>query len=233
MAHGIIGRKLGMSQVFGPSGARIPVTVIACGPCTVVKIKNKESDGYDALVLGFEEALPYPEDPALQKKPSKKRLDKARTGVFKKLNMTPKKVLREIRMSADDTSRYEVGTVLKADLFQAGERVDATGITIGRGFSGIMKKWHMKGSRQFTRGTHEVRRHGGAIGQHSWPARVFPNKHMAGQFGRSQRTTQNIQVVTASPRRNLLLLRGGVPGPTGGLLLIRHARKHELAKAAG
>jgi large subunit ribosomal protein L3 len=232
MGYGIIGRKLGMSQVFGPSGARIPVTVIACGPCTVVRVKTKDSDGYNAIVVGFEEALPYPEDQAQAKRPSKKRLNKARTGVFKKLQMTPKKVLREIRMSAEDAARYEVGTVLKADLFHAGDRVDATGLTIGRGFTGIMKRHHMKGSRQFTRGTHEVRRHGGSIGQHSWPARVFPNKRMAGHTGGERRTVQNLQVVTASTRRNLLLLRGGVPGPDGGLLLIRNSRKHELTKAS-
>jgi large subunit ribosomal protein L3 len=206
---GILGRKLGMTQVFDDANRVIPVTVIEAGPCRVVQLKTPERDGYTAVQLAFGDTKAT-------------RLTKPELGHLKNANAEPARYLAELRV--DDLSNFEVGQVLAADLFGAGERVDVTGISKGHGFSGVMKRHNFKGQGA-SHGNHKKHRAPGAIGACATPARVFKGVRMAGQSGNSRVTTLNLEVVEGDAERNLLLVKGSVPGPNGGLVFVRSAVK--------
>ena len=206
---GILGRKLGMTQVFDESNRMIPVTVIEAGPCRVVQVKTPERDGYTAVQLAFGAA-------------KAQRLTKPELGHLKAADADPAQYLAELRV--DDVSGFELGQTLKADVFAAGERVDVTGISKGHGFSGVMKRHNFSGQGA-SHGNHKKHRAPGAIGACATPARVFKGIRMAGQFGNTRVTTLNLEVVEGDAERNLLLIKGAVPGPAGGLVFIRNAVK--------
>ncbi len=203
---GLIGKKLGMSQIFTPAGSLIPVTIIQTGPCTVVQKKTLQRDGYTALQLGFGERKPQ-------------RATKPLLGHCKAAGKGPFVVLREFRV--DEVENYEVGKeLLASQMFQAGEQVDVIGRTKGRGYSGVMKRHGMSGFPG-SHGTHEYFRHGGSIGNRSYPGKIFKGKRMAGHYGDERMTALNLQVVEVKPENNLLLVHGAVPGANGGIVLIR------------
>ena len=207
---GLIGKKLGMTQVFDPTGELIPVTVIQTGPCTVVQSKNEATDGYIAVQVGFG-------DKKAQRSTKAYRTHclRAGKGVFA--------VLREFTPRASEA--YTVGQEITVDsVFKPGDRVDVTGTTKGRGYSGVIKR-HGFGGFPGSHGTHEYFRHGGSIGNRSYPGRVFKGKRMAGQYGNERVTTQNLEVIAVRPEENLLLVRGCAPGARNGLVLVRPAVK--------
>ena len=209
MKKGIIGKKLGMTQIFDAKGNVIPVTLIEAGPCVVAQKKTVENDGYAAIQLAYEDA-------------SKKHLTKAELGHFKKAGIAPKKHLKEFRL--EDCSTYEAGAVVTVDTFAEGEKVDITGITKGRGYSGCVKRWGHHILRM-THGTGPVHRQVGSMGANSTPSRVFKNKKMAGQYGNEQVTILNLEVVKIDAEKNLIAVKGAVPGPRGGILFIRDSVK--------
>lgn len=213
MALGILGRKLGMTQVFRNDGRVIPVTVIEAGPCHVLQTKAKDKDGYDAIQIGF-----------VDKK--EKNVTKPLLGKFKKINMFPKRFIREIRTSPEQ--KFEVGQQLKVDVFAAGDAVDITGTSIGKGFQGGMKRWHWKGGKE-THGSTSHRRVG-SIGSSTTPGRVWKGHHMPGRMGGDTVTIQNLEVVKIDLENNLLVVEGAVPGPTSSILMIRKAKKRDKAK---
>ncbi len=207
---GLIGKKLGMTQVFDPKGELIPVTVIQAGPCTVVQAKTAARDGYTAVQLGFGEKKAQRATKAYRT-----HCLKAGKGVFS--------VLREFP-AADDTT-YTVGQEINVEsLFKVGDHVDVTGTSKGRGFTGVIKRHGFSGFPG-SHGTHEYFRHGGSIGNRSYPGRVFKGKRMAGQYGNERVTTQNLEVVAVRPSDHVLLIRGAVPGARNGLVMIRLAVK--------
>jgi large subunit ribosomal protein L3 len=207
---GLIGRKLGMTQVYNPEGNVIPVTVIETGPCVVVQKKQSATDGYNALQVGFGSKKAQRVN-----KPLKGHMAKAGKGAFE--------VLKEFRL--DDVSSYEIGQEIKAaDLFQAGDRIDVSGTSKGHGFTGVMKRWSF-GGFPGSHGTHEYFRHGGSIGNRSYPGRVRKGKKMAGHWGDEHVSVQNIEVVDIRPEQNLVLVRGAVPGAKRGLVVLRRAAK--------
>jgi large subunit ribosomal protein L3 len=215
MRKGIIGRKLGMTQVFGEDGNVIPVTVIEAGPCAVLQIKTKEKEGYNALQFGF-----------LKKKPQ--RVNKPLTGHQQKSGAGPFYVLKEFRM--DDVGGYTLGQEMTLAAFAVGDRVDITGTSKGKGFSGVIKRHGFHGSPG-SHGTHEYFRHGGSIGAHSYPGRTFPGTRMPGLFGNSRVTAQSLTIVDIKPERNLLLVKGAVPGSINSIVIIRGAvKKKRTAK---
>jgi len=207
----IVGRKIGMTQVFTPEGTLIPVTVIEAGPCAVVQKKTVESDGYAALQVGFDT---YPE------KRAKKLVNKPLTGHFKKAGVAPARRLRELRLK---DSSADVGTLIKADVFQPGDHVDVSGVSKGRGYTGVIQRWNqhtgpMAHGSKYHRGV-------GSMGANSFPGRIFKGKHMPGHYGVEKVTVQNLAVVRVDAERNLLLVRGAVPGPKGGYLTVRDSVK--------
>src|SRR5436190_22349255 len=206
---GILGRKLGMTQIFDDANRVVPVTVVEAGPCRVVQIRTPERDGYAAVQLSFGTT-------------KASRLSKAELGHLKGADAEPSKYLAELRV--DDLSGFEIGQVLKADVFEAGERVDVTGISKGHGFSGVMKRHNFQGQGA-SHGNHKKHRAPGAIGACATPARVFKGVRMAGQYGNTRVTTLNLEVVEGDAERNLLLIKGAVPGPSGGLVFVRNAVK--------
>ena len=210
---GILGRKLGMTQVFDDANRVVPVTVIEAGPCRVVQLKTPERDGYAAVQLAFGATKAA-------------RLSKPELGHLKAASADATKYLAELRV--DDLSGFEIGQVLKADVFAAGERVDVTGISKGHGFSGVMKRHNFSGQGA-SHGNHKKHRAPGAIGACATPARVFKGVRMAGRYGNSRITTLNLEVVEGDAERNLLLVRGAVPGPSGGLVFVRNAVKTVVA----
>ena len=208
MKKGIIGRKLGMTQIFDQKGNVIPVTLIEAGPCVVAQKKTVENDGYAAVQLAFEDA-------------KEKHLTKAELGHFKKAGVSPKKHLKEFRL--DDTSAYEAGSVVTVDTFAKGEKVDITGITKGRGYTGAIKRWNLHKLRM-THGVGPVHRQSGSMGVID-PARIFKNKKMAGQYGNEQVTVQNLCVVKIDAEKNLIAVKGAVPGAKGGIVFVRDSVK--------
>ena len=206
---GILGRKLGMTQIFDDANRVVPVTVVEAGPCRVVQIRTPERDGYAAVQLSFGTT-------------KASRLSKAELGHLKGADAEPSKYLAELRV--DDLSGFEIGQVLKADVFEAGERVDVTGISKGHGFSGVMKRHNFQ-CQGASHGNHKKHRAPGAIGACATPARVFKGVRMAGQYGNTRVTTLNLEVVEGDAERNLLLIKGAVPGPSGGLVFVRNAVK--------
>lgn len=211
MATGMIGRKHGMTRYFVESGEQVPVTVIELGPNTVVGKRTQETDEYTALRVGFGER-------------ADKHTNKPMAGEFKKAGQKAPKIVREFRLGADDLAKFEIGQVLKADAFQKGQLVDVTGVTRGKGFTGVVKKFKVGGGIE-GRGTHEYFRHIGAIGQRKTPGRVFKNKKMPGQRGVQTRTTQNLEVVSVDVENNLLLVKGAVAGHKNALVVVRPAVK--------
>ncbi|AZR74718.1 50S ribosomal protein L3 [Anoxybacter fermentans] len=206
MAKGILGRKIGMTQIFTEEGEVIPVTVVEAGPCVVVQKKTKEVDGYDAYQIGFGEIKP-------------KHVNKPLKGHFEKAGVEPKKYLREVKFDQE----YNVGDVIKVDIFKEGEKVDVIGTSKGKGFAGTIKRWN------FHRGpmSHGSKFHRapGSLGASTFPARVFKGKKMAGRMGGKRVTIQNLEIVRVDPERNLLLIKGSIPGPKKGLVIIREAVK--------
>ena len=208
--EGLIGRKVGMTQVFADDGSHVPVTVVQAGPCTVLGIRKKDTHGYDALQLGFEA--------------KKKKVTKPEAGFFKKANVGAMRVLREFRM--DKTERldgYEVGQSLTVDMFAPGELVDVVGVTKGKGFQGGVKRHGWYGG-DATHGSMFHRRVG-SIGASSDPSRVYPGQRLPGRMGADRRTVLNLSVVRVMPEQNLVLIRGAVPGAIGGLVLVRKSVK--------
>ena len=208
MKKGIIGKKLAMTQIFDEKGNVIPVTLIEAGPCVVAQKKTVENDGYAALQLAYEDA-------------KEKHLTKAELGHFKKAGISPKRHLKEFRL--DDCSAYEVGSVVTVDTFAAGEKVDITGITKGRGFTGCVKRWGHHILRM-THGTGPIHRQPGSMGVID-PARIFKNKKMPGQYGNEQVTILNLVAVKIDAEKNLIAVKGAVPGSKGGIVFIRDSVK--------
>ena len=202
---GILGRKVGMTQIFDEAGHAVPVTVVEAGPCRVAQLKTPESDGYTAVQLSFGEA---------------RRANKAVSGHYSKANVEPARHLVELRV--DDTVDYPIGSELKADVFEEGELVDVIGVTKGKGFAGGMKRHNFKGLSA-SHGTHRKHRSPGAIGACATPARVLKGTRMAGHMGHLRVTTLNLKVIKVDAERNLMLIRGAVPGPRGGLIMVRSA----------
>ncbi|MDI9521317.1 MAG: 50S ribosomal protein L3 [Bacillota bacterium] len=212
MKKAILGRKLGMTQQFLPDGRLVPVTVVQAGPCTIVQKKTQEKDGYQAVQVSFEE---YPENRA------KKLVNKPEAGHFKKAGVAPARFLREFRF--EDVSSYEVGQTLACSQFEAGDLVDVTGTSKGHGFTGVIYRWNqsrgpMSHGSKYHRGL-------GAMAANSTPSRVFKNKKMSGHYGAERVTVQNLEVIGVDAERNLLLIKGAVPGPKKGLLIVRNAIK--------
>ena len=217
--EGLIGRKVGMTQVFGDDGNHVPVTVIEAGPCTVVGVRTRESHGYDALQLGFE---------------TKKKMSKPDAGVFKKANLAPMRIVREIRLEkSEQVAGYQVGQTLTADLFTPGELVDVVSVTKGKGFQGGVKRFGWFGG-DATHGS-MFHRAPGSIGASSDPSRVWPGHRLPGRMGGVQRTVLNLTVARVMPEQNLVLIRGAVPGANGALVMIRKSiktTKQQQVKAA-
>jgi large subunit ribosomal protein L3 len=205
---GIIGRKVGMTQVFDETGAAVPVTVIEAGPCYVTQIKTVDADGYDAVQLGFDSV-------------EQRKLNLPQRGHLRRVDRNLR-VLREFRVT--DPGEYSVGDLIQADVFAKGQRVDVVGTSKGRGFAGVIKRYGFHRQPK-THGMTDRVRAPGAIGACTWPGRVWKGKKMPGHMGNVRKTVQNLLVVDADPERNLLLVRGGVPGPNGALVLVQEGRK--------
>ena len=209
MNKAIIGRKVGMTQIFTPEGKVIPVTVVEAGPCPVGPIKTGEKDGYGALKLGFDEN-------------TEKRLSKPELGQFKKAGVKPQKVLKEFRLA--DLSSYEVGKDVTVEQFKEGERVDVVGTSKGHGFSGVIKRWNQRRLKE-THGVGPVHREVGSMSANSTPSRVFKQKRMPGQYGHERVTIQNLEVVKVDAARNALLIKGAIPGPKGSIVTVSDSVK--------
>ena len=208
MKKGLIGRKIGMTQVFDEKGNVIPVTVVELGPCAVVQKKTVENDGYNAVQLGFED-----------KKVT--RTNKPMKGHFDKANVAPKKVLKEFRL--EDDSALNVGDIIKADIFAAGEKVDVVGTSKGKGTAGVIKRWNFSRLKE-THGTGPVARHAGSLGVID-PARIFKGKKMAGHLGSERVTVQNLDVVKVDAENNLIAIKGAIPGPKKGIVMVVNSVK--------
>ena len=208
MKKAIIGKKLGMTQIFDEKGNVIPVTVIEAGPCVVAQKKTIEKDGYDALQLGFVEA-------------KEKHLTKAEIGHFAAAGVAAKRHLKEFRL--DDCSAYNVGDTISVDTFAAGDKVDVTGITKGHGYTGAIKRWNLHTLRM-THGVGPVHRQSGSMGVID-PARIFKNKKMAGQYGNEQVTILNLKVVKIDAENNLIAVKGAIPGAKDGIVFVRESIK--------
>lgn len=224
MKKGIIGKKLGMTQVFDERGNAIAVTVIEAGPCVVTQKKVVESDGYDAVQLGFGDIkLKYKKgsrSAKFDKLPA--NITKPLQGHFAKNDVAPKKYLREFRF--DSIDGINVGDIISADTFAAGDKVDVVGTSKGKGWAGVIKRWNFARLKE-THGTGPVHRHGGSIGNCSDPSRVFKGKKMAGHLGHERVTVQNLTVVKIDVENNLIAIKGAVPGPKGGVVLISDSVK--------
>lgn len=208
--NGLLGKKIGMTQVFSADGTVVPVTVIQTGPCVVVQKKETGRDGYEALQLGFGSR-------------KAQRVNKPAQGHFKKAGKGAFQVLREFR--TDKIGEFELGQEIKAaDLFKSGDFVDVAGVSKGHGFTGVIKRWSFAGFPG-SHGTHEYFRHGGSIGNRSYPGRVFKGKRMAGHWGDENVSVQNLEVVEVRAEENLLLIKGSVPGAQRGVVVIRRAAK--------
>ena len=204
MKKGLIGKKIGMTQLFDENGKVIPVTVVEAGPCTVIQKKTVENDGYAAVQVGYGDVKIT-------------RVNKPEEGHFKKANVAPKKVLREFRL--EDTDALNVGDVLKADVFAAGDRVDVVGTSKGKGTAGAIKRWNFSRLKE-SHGTGPVARHAGSLGACSDPSRVYKGKKLAGHLGTERVTIQNLDVVKVDVENNLIAIKGAIPGPKGGIVIL-------------
>ncbi|MDB4986053.1 MAG: hypothetical protein JWN04_1231 [Myxococcaceae bacterium] len=213
---GLIGKKLGNTQIFDGEGLVHRVTPIECGPCTVVGKRTIERDGYSALVLGIGEKR-------------LKSVNKPEAGLFTKLGIKPVLDIREFRLAADVVAKYEVGGQIRpSELFTEGQLVDVCGDSKGRGFTGVMKKYNFKGARTATHGSHEYQRHGGSIGTNMTPGRVFPGLKMPGQHGNARVTVQNLRVAKILEEQNIVLVEGSVPGSRNTFVTVRTAVKKRV-----
>ena len=212
MKKAILGKKIGMTQIFVSDGRLVPVTVVEAGPCTVVMVKTEDRDGYEAIQVGFGE---------LSEQRAKKLLNKPELGHFSKKGVAPSRYLREFRL--DDISSYSVGDTIKADVFAEGDKIDVVGTSKGHGYTGVIQRWNqhtgpMAHGSKYHRGV-------GSMGANSTPSRVFKNKHMPGQYGGDRVTVQNLEVVKVDAERNLLMIKGAIPGANGSLVIVRDAVK--------
>lgn len=213
MGVGLVGRKLGMSQVFDQEGNLIPVTVLHLGPNRVVQVKRSGGqDGYDAIKVGYTDCDP-------------RKLNRPELGVFRNANLEPMRHLREFRVHGDEAQGFTVGDELKVTMFMAGENLDVTGTSKGKGFQGVVKRHGFKGAKEQSHGTHEYKRHGGSIGCSAYPGRVVKGKKMAGQMGNVRITTRALRIVAVIEADNLLLVKGAVPGPRNGLVIAKPSGK--------
>lgn len=210
MLKAIIGKKVGMTQIFDEAGRVIPVTVIEAGPCTVVQKKTADKEGYHSVQLGFGDV-------------AEKRISKPERGHLKKAAVSVKKYLKEFRL--DNADALSVGDILKADVFSEGDSVDVTGISKGKGYAGVVKRWNAH-SQQHTHGVGPVHRSVGSMGANTDPSRVLPGKKMAGHLGAEQVTVQNLDVVRVDAEANLIAVRGAVPGPKGGIVFLKNTVKN-------
>lgn len=208
MKKAILGRKLGMTQIFTEDGKVVPVTVIQAGPCVVVQKKTVETDGYNAIQVGFEDIR-------------EKLVNKPEKGHFAKANVAPKRFLKELRL--EDVSAYEVGSEIKVDIFAEGEKVDVTGTSKGKGFQGVIKRWNANRG-PMSHGS-KYHRRVGSMGASTFPARTFKGKKMPGHMGAEKSTILNLEVVKVDPEKNVILVKGAVPGPKKGLVIIRDSVK--------
>lgn len=209
MKKAILGKKVGMTQIFDENGKVIPVTVVEAGPCVVSQKKTVETDGYNAVQIGFGDVRP-------------KLVNKPMKGHFDKSDVAPKRVLKECRF--EDISGYNVGDIIKADVFANGEKVDVVGTSKGKGYAGVIKRWNF-GRLKESHGTGPVVRKGGSIGACSDPSRVFKGKKMSGHLGAERVTVQNLTVVKVDAENNLIAIKGAVPGPNGGIVMISDSVK--------
>ena len=209
MQKGIIGKKMGMTQIFDENGKVVPVTVVEAGPCTVVQKKTVESDGYVAVQLGYGDI-------------SAKKVSKPAKGHFDKADVAPKRTLREFRL--DDISAMNVGDILKADVFAVGDRIDVVGTSKGKGYAGAIKRWNQHRLRE-SHGTGPVARHAGSMGSCSTPSRVFKGKRLPGHLGDESVTIQNLKVVKVDAENNLIAIKGAIPGPKGRVVCISDSLK--------
>jgi len=230
---GLLGRKLGMTQIYDEAGTSVPVTAIEAGPCTVLQVKTRQSDGYDAIQIGFEDAAPrnVPEEVLRRAQGARARYravygraSRPEQGhCFKAKETPPQRFVRELRLAPEEVAGFEPGQKVTLDIFSKGGYVDVVGTSKGRGFTGVVKR---HGFSMFPRshGAHEWTRHGGSIGCRK-PMHVRKGQRMAGQHGNSRVTVQNLKIAGALPEQNVLLVRGAVPGPNGGYLIVRTALK--------
>ena len=209
MQKGIIGKKIGMTQIFDANGKVVPVTVVEAGPCPVTQKKTMENDGYESVQLGFQDV-------------KVERLTKPLKGHFAKADVAPKKVLREFRLS--DISSVNVGDVIKADIFAVGDSVDVTGTSKGKGTAGAIKRWNFSRLKE-THGTGPVARHAGSLGACSDPSRVYKGKKLAGHLGHEKVTVQNLSIVKIDVENNLIAIKGAIPGPKGSYVVIKDTCK--------
>lgn len=209
MKKGLIGKKIGMTQIFDEAGNVVPVTVVEAGPCTVTQIKTMENDGYEAIQVGFGDV-------------KVSRVNKPMKGHFDKADVAPKKTLKEFRF--DSIDGIEVGNILKADTFEVGEVVDVKGTSKGHGTAGAIKRWNFSRLRM-THGTGPNHRHAGSLGACSSPSRVFKGKKMAGRYGHETVTVQNLKIAKVDAENNLIAIKGAIPGPKGGIVVIADAVK--------
>ena len=209
MKKGLIGKKIGMTQIFDEAGNVVPVTVVEAGPCTVTQIKTMENDGYEAIQVGFGDV-------------KVSRVNKPMKGHFDKADVAPKKTLKEFRL--DSIDGIEVGNILKADTFEVGEVVDVKGTSKGHGTAGAIKRWNFSRHRM-THGTGPNHRHAGSLGACSSPSRVFKGKKMAGHYGHETVTVQNLKIAKVDAENNLIAIKGAIPGPKGGIVVIADAVK--------
>ncbi len=214
--RGVLGTKLGMTQVFGSDGKIVPVTVVAAGPCVVTGLRSADADGYSAVQLGYGDIDP-------------RRVNKPRAGVFAKAGVTPRRYLVELR--TDDASEYTIGDEVTTEKFEAGERVDVTATSKGKGFAGVMKRHGFKGLSS-SHGTQRKHRSPGSIGGCAFPGHVFKGVKMAGRMGGERTTTLNLTLHGVDNDKGLLLIKGAVPGPAGALVLVRSAVKNPLRAGA-
>ncbi len=214
---GLIGKKVGMTQIWGDDGMFVPVTVIDVNSCVVVGKRTPEKDQYTAVALGFGEV-------------KEKHLSKAMNTHYKKANAPARALVKEFRLSADEAAKYNVGDAIKPDMFEKGQLVDVVGITKGRGYQGVMKRWNFRGFGD-THGTHEYRRHPGAIGQRKTPGRVYPNKKLPGHYGVEKVTIQNLPVAEVIADKGLLLVRGSVPGHNNSIVVVKPSIKKAIRES--
>ena len=205
MKKAILGKKLGMTQIFDETGLMIPVTVVEAGPMTVVRNKTVDRDGYKATVVAFEDI-------------AERKVNKPENGMFKKAGVSAKRYVKEFKYEAD----YEVGATIDCTMFTAGDVVDVAGVTKGRGFSGAIKRWNQH-RLKMTHGTGPVHRSLGSTGANSTPSKVIKGLHMAGQYGHENVTIQNLKIVKVDAEKNVLLIHGAVPGPKGGLVTVKES----------
>jgi len=209
MKKGLIGKKIGMTQIFDENGKVIPVTVVEAGPCSVTQIKTMENDGYEAIQVGFGDV-------------KVSRVNKPMKGHFDKADVAPKKTLKEFRL--ESIADIKVGDILKADTFEVGEVVDVKGTSKGHGTAGAIKRWNFSRLRM-THGTGPNHRHAGSLGACSSPSRVFKGKKMAGHYGHETVTVQNLKIAKVDAENNLIAIKGAIPGPKGGIVVIADAVK--------